>query len=598
MAALAAASLFAGAGLASLAAGSATATAAAPATYFVSPAGTDTVTASCGLNSSTNAFPTIEDALGCAGPGDTIVLAPTGSTPYPGFGTVSGDVTIEAAPGQGARGVEVALGVPAPGSAGTPGLVVDPGAVVQVTGVTLSGSAPVPSGLSQQASVLNFGNLTLTGDTVTGSVTGPGIENETTGATSATLAVLDSTVSDNTAAGGIESVAGTAATGSLAVTIANSTVDGNFDGAGAGGVFAIAATGTTSTVGILNSTITGNEGAATGGIDATGASILTLSNTVVAGNTDLAGVASTADCNSGPAGIVDGPGGHNLVGSSHCGALVDAVDGDQLDVSNPGLGALADNGGPTDTVALDAGSPAIGAASAATCEAAPVANLDQRGDPRNAVARGACDIGAFDTGGSPVAPAAAPLVVVTSDLPDATAGAAYAPPPLVGGGGSGPYSWALVRAPSWLSLGAGSGQLSGTPPLAPVAGEILVEVELTDSASPPTSTTRSYVLGIVAPGTCTVTIGVNRPTVTFATEGTLTVGVAGAPACTGTTYTFSVTPPGGTPTLLASGPLTSASYVAPAGTAFTRVGVYRFSASLLEASGAIVVSNTANVLIY
>jgi hypothetical protein len=65
-------------------------------------------------------------------------------------------------------------------------------------------------------------------------------------------------------------------------------------------------------------------------------------------------------------------------------------------VGDPALGALANNGGPTDTHALGSTSPAIGAASQAPDRCA---GTDQRG-----VARpqgGACDIGAYESGGSP-----------------------------------------------------------------------------------------------------------------------------------------------------------------------------------------------------
>jgi uncharacterized repeat protein (TIGR01451 family) len=105
---------------------------------------------------------------------------------------------------------------------------------------------------------------------------------------------------------------------------------------------------------------------------------------------------------------------------------------------NPDLGALADNGGPTETDALLTGSPAIGKALASSCPA-----TDQRGVPRPT----ACDIGAFQTAGadlgitaaapasatvgSPVAdtftvtnhgPASATGVVVTAAVP---AGSTY-----------------------------------------------------------------------------------------------------------------------------------------------------------------------------
>jgi hypothetical protein len=58
--------------------------------------------------------------------------------------------------------------------------------------------------------------------------------------------------------------------------------------------------------------------------------------------------------------------------------------------ADPQLEPLADNGGPTMTLALPSGSPAIDAGVAEGC---PM--TDQRGEPRD----GACDVGAFELGG-------------------------------------------------------------------------------------------------------------------------------------------------------------------------------------------------------
>ena len=55
--------------------------------------------------------------------------------------------------------------------------------------------------------------------------------------------------------------------------------------------------------------------------------------------------------------------------------------------SHPRLGPLADNGGPTKTIALQRGSPAISKANKDTAE-----KRDQRGDKRDAHP----DIGAFE----------------------------------------------------------------------------------------------------------------------------------------------------------------------------------------------------------
>ena len=68
------------------------------------------------------------------------------------------------------------------------------------------------------------------------------------------------------------------------------------------------------------------------------------------------------------------------------------------------LSPLADNGGPTLTHALPAGSPALDLAPNASCTAAPVNGVDQRGEPRNQNGAGGatnheCDAGAFERGG-------------------------------------------------------------------------------------------------------------------------------------------------------------------------------------------------------
>ena len=82
-------------------------------------------------------------------------------------------------------------------------------------------------------------------------------------------------------------------------------------------------------------------------------------------------------------------GGHNLFGSlAGCtiSPLADKV------TTDPKLGPLTGNGGPTETIALLSGSPAINAIAAAACKAP----IDQRGVKRPQPQGGRCDIGSFE----------------------------------------------------------------------------------------------------------------------------------------------------------------------------------------------------------
>ena len=102
-----------------------------------------------------------------------------------------------------------------------------------------------------------------------------------------------------------------------------------------------------------------------------------LRGTILAGNT-----AANAQSNCGlPAALTSN--GYNLSSDSTCGLT---GIGDQTAV-NPLLGALANNGGPTQTEALKAGSPAIDAV-----QFCPPPKTDQRGVKR----QGPCDVGAYE----------------------------------------------------------------------------------------------------------------------------------------------------------------------------------------------------------
>jgi len=136
----------------------------------------------------------------------------------------------------------------------------------------------------------------------------------------------------------------------------------------------------------------------TGGGIRVGAGSVTLQNTIIAGNTAANGLGDTTGAPT-PGPNVDGTvtsSGHNLLGvATEAGGFVGT--GDKIG-ANAMLAALANNGGPTQTMAVSPGSAAIDAGVAAG------ATFDQRGLPRTfddpGVANGAksdgTDIGAFE----------------------------------------------------------------------------------------------------------------------------------------------------------------------------------------------------------
>ncbi len=116
----------------------------------------------------------------------------------------------------------------------------------------------------------------------------------------------------------------------------------------------------------------------------------TMRNTLIAGNT-VDGVPQNCVLND-----VVTEEGHNLQGTADCGF---AAAGDIT--ADPLLGALADNGGESDTAALQPGSPAIDTAGADAC-----VPTDQRDAARPQFA--GCDIGAFEVQPAAAAPPASP----------------------------------------------------------------------------------------------------------------------------------------------------------------------------------------------
>lgn len=156
--------------------------------------------------------------------------------------------------------------------------------------------------------------------------------------------------------------------------IANTTFAGNRADQG-GGLY------TSGITFIGNATFFANRADHGGGIFSAGETH--VKNSIIAWSQDEAGVLSSLDCD-GPTMISEG---RNIIGDNSCVPNPSSV-GDML-MTDPLLGVLGDNGGPTRSLELKQGSPAIDAGNA--CEP-----LDQRGVSRPIGL--ACDIGSIERG--------------------------------------------------------------------------------------------------------------------------------------------------------------------------------------------------------
>ncbi len=267
-------------------------------------------------------------------------------------------------------------------------VTVYPGVTASLSGFTIkNGNSQGNGGGIVNLGRLNARQIAVTNNQASNGSLGGGIMNET----GATLTLLNSLVANN-------SLSCTASCGGLGggvysrgdATIANTTIANNDASAGGGNGGIRDRNGAML---LANDTTSGNTAGSGpgGGLAVSSAAINppTLVNTIISGNTAGTG----PDCN----GRVYSA-GHNLVGDgATCSGITNGSNGDQVAPAAPGanLGALANNGGPTLTMTLGAGSTAIDAGDNSACaDAATVNNVDQRGISRPQGA--ACDIGAFE----------------------------------------------------------------------------------------------------------------------------------------------------------------------------------------------------------
>jgi choice-of-anchor C domain-containing protein len=305
------------------------------------------------------------------------------------------------------------------------------GTTLTLTDSTVTGNVVGPNG--NGAGIFNHGTLVLNNSSVTGNsggFGGGGIYNNQNGI----VRLAASTISGNSTdiSGDIASNGGGIYNDSGTVTIDNSTISNNTTHNGGGGLFNVGTmtvrtstiSGNTaifsggggianisSTLTVGNSTIAGNNASWGGGIYTTGK--LTISDTTIALNTSPAGSgggifsqfnppvlvgASIIAANVGDNCLLDGPSqltdaGYNDDDAATCGF---STANHSLPNTDPLLdpAGLQENGGPNQTIALQAGSPAIDAIPPGANGCGTTVTQDQRGISRPQGA--GCDIGAFE----------------------------------------------------------------------------------------------------------------------------------------------------------------------------------------------------------
>jgi CSLREA domain-containing protein len=270
------------------------------------------------------------------------------------------------------------------------------GGTINLVSTAVSGN--VASGFGGGINNNLDGDVTLTLSSVTGNTgsAGGGINNNNVGS----LTVDRSTIAQNTAPGGIGG-GGINNNQSGTTTIDSSTISGNTtSGIGGGGLD----NNFNGVLQVTNSTVSGNTSTAGnggGGIYNNSGGTVNLLNVTITGNASTNGGRSLHNNSSGPVTfrntIIANPAsgancvgtltsqGNNLASDASC-TLSGPGD---LPNTNPLLGPLANNGGPTQTHGLQAGSPAIDNASAVGSPP-----FDQRGVARPVGA--GFDIGAFE----------------------------------------------------------------------------------------------------------------------------------------------------------------------------------------------------------
>ncbi len=400
------------------------------------------------------------------------------------------------------------------------------------------GTAGVSGAGGSGGGIENAGSLTIFGSTIVGNRTGAGGNGGTGGNGNGTgRGGNGSAGSNGGSGGGIDS--------SFTMSVTNTTITGNTTaaggsvgsgGSGGGGAGGIGGPGQPGNGGGINQsamgatlthvTVASNTAAGNGGgVSGNGGSISTA-NSVVAANS---AAVPTLNC----AGVVPNQGNNIEFGATSCSGFFRA---------DPKLGSLANNGGPTQTIALAPGSPAIH--HVPTC----VLSTDQRGVSRPLGS--ACDSGAYEfappsvsgvSGVGSTTRTATIIAQLNPNLKDTTVAVEYGTTPAYG------------STTGRRDVGAGN---SATSFIAGLTG-----------LSPNTT----YHFAVVASNGDGTTTSGDQTLTTLATTG----ASIGASSSSGPMLSLTLICRGGTPGTKCSGPITVTAHVATQGKSVVAVTASR-----------------------
>jgi CSLREA domain-containing protein len=265
------------------------------------------------------------------------------------------------------------------GGAGIAGGIYNLQANLNIVNSRVSGNtSSFHTGVRTFSSTGGAANTTITNSTIsnnTATVAGGGVTNAALSSLAATTTITGSTISDNIAtdvmtsegvSGGIENFS---SQGGLAtVNATNSTISGNDADFGGG----IGCDGAGATINLSYSTLASNTATtAGGGVHVTGDGVINLKNSIVADNSSATGPDILGTITSQNYNHVE-----NIADGTFV-ALANDVVG-----SDPVLGLLANNGGPTLTHLPGRTSPVLNTIAGGTSECGTTVATDQRGFTR------------------------------------------------------------------------------------------------------------------------------------------------------------------------------------------------------------------------